>query len=122
MRTAHLLRLLVLLALAFAVGCSSTNKGKIEGTSWRSDRDTYKGKTFQAGYLKLELQRDGKLVYRIGNQTFAGKYTLGPSDQVIFHLDRELGGSKVHSQKVLVHGDRMAVLDGDGTEMRFQRE
>jgi hypothetical protein len=33
MRPAHLARLIVLLPLAFAIGCSSNNQGKIEGTS-----------------------------------------------------------------------------------------
>jgi hypothetical protein len=122
MRPAPLLRLLALLLLALAAGCASNNKGKLEGTRWHSDADKYKGKSLPSGFLKLEFDRNGGVIYRAGTHTFTGKYTYGPGDQVIFHLDRELGGSKVHTQTVLVHGDRMVIIDGDGTEMRFQKQ
>jgi hypothetical protein len=51
MRTAPLARLLVLLPLVFAIGCASNNRGKIEGTNWRSDHNTYKGQPIPDGFL-----------------------------------------------------------------------
>jgi hypothetical protein len=116
------LRLALLVFVLVAVGCASKNQGKLEGTRWRSDASTVKGKSYPEGYLKFEFEADGSLVYRAGKDTFAGHYTLGPGNMVTFNFDRPLGGATTHMQKVIVHGDRMAVIDGDGTEMRFQRQ
>jgi hypothetical protein len=116
------LRLALLVLALVVVGCASKNRGKLEGTRWRSDASTVKGKSFPEGYLKFEFDTDGSLVYHAGKEKFTGHYTLGPNDMVTFNLDRPLGGSATHMQRVIVHGDRMAIIDGDGTEMRFQKQ
>ncbi len=122
MRLTPALRLALLVLVLVAAGCASRNRGKLEGTRWRSDASTVKGKSYPEGYLKFDFDTDGSLVYHAGPQKFAGHYTLGPGDMVTFNFDRPLGGSNTHLQKVIVHGDRMAVIDGDGTEMRFQKQ
>jgi hypothetical protein len=122
MRPALVLRLLVLVPLVLAAGCSSKNHGKIEGTSWRSDAATVKGRDFPAGYLQLEFRADGGLVYRAGGRTFTGKYLLGPGNVVTFNLEQDLAGKKIHVETVAVHEDRMKVSDADGTEMTFRKQ
>jgi hypothetical protein len=122
MRPAFLLRLLVLVSLAFAAGCSSNNTGKIEGTSWRSDAATVKGRDFPAGHLQLEFRADKSLVYRAGGRTFTGKYLLGPGNMVTFQLEQDLAGKKVHVETVAIHEGRMKVSDSDGTEVTFRKQ
>src|SRR5262245_39049747 len=119
MRPAYLLWLALLFPLA---GCSSNNQGKLEGTRWRSDADSFKGKKFPAGYLVIHFKVDGSLIFKAGDQVITGKYTYGWGDNVTLHLDRELGGLRSHTEKVIVHGDRMSMSDSDGTNMRFQKE
>jgi hypothetical protein len=110
----------VLLVLC-ALGCSSNNLGKLENSSWSSDPTTYKGRAIPEGFLKIEFKDSGQLVYRAGPNTFTGTYSLGPGNSVLFHLDKELGGHKVHSESVAVHGSHMKVCDSDGTEVTFRK-
>ena len=113
---------LVLLVLALpAVGCSSNNKGKIEGTSWTSQAATVKGKPLPAGVLQLEFYGDGKLVYRAGPQTMTGKYSLGWGDYITMNLDQELAGRKTHRQKVIISNGELTMVDSDGTQMTFSK-
>ncbi len=121
MRTVPLARLLVLLPLLLAIGCASNNRGKIEGTNWRSDHNTYKGMPVADGFLKLNFHTDGTMIYRAGGRTFTGRYIFGPGNTVTFDLDEDLGGRKTHVETIAIADDRMKVTDSDGTEATFRR-
>jgi hypothetical protein len=121
MRTVPLARLFLLLPLVAVLGCSSNNRGKIEGTNWRSDHNTYKGMAVPDGFLKLNFHTDGTMIYRAGANTFSGKYYLGPGNAVTFELDQSLGGRKTHIESIAISDDRMKVVDGDGTEATFRK-
>jgi hypothetical protein len=110
------------LTVTFA-GCSSKNKGKIEGTKWSSHATTIKGQSLPAGFLKLEFGKDGSLVYQAGPLTFRGKYSLGMGDKVTLKFDKELGntGSKTHVESVEINGDTLTMKDSDGQGGKFSR-
>ena len=115
-------RLIVVVSLAFAAGCSSSNKGKIEGTKWCSIPGTVRGQHFKEGTLKLEFRADGTMDYRTPRGTFGGKYSLGPSTTVVFNFDRELAGMKNHTEQIKIGGDWLKMTDTDGTEMTFRKQ
>ena len=119
MRATHLLHGLLLIALLFAFGCSSNNKGKIEGTKWTGV--TYKGAPLRKDAVTLEFRSDKKLIYRVEAQTYSGTYSLGMGDNVSFNLDQELAGRKNHVEKIRVNGNRLTMTDSDGTEVGFDR-
>jgi hypothetical protein len=121
MRPALLARLLLFLPLAFAVGCSSNNRGKIEGTSWRSDQATIKGHSVPDGFLRLTFRTDGTMIYYAGGKNFSGKYLLGPGNAVTFQLDEPLAGKTTHAETIAIAEDRMKVSDTDGTEATFRK-
>lgn len=121
MRSVSALRLVVLAAVLCLCGCSSSNKGKIEGTKWMSLASTVKGQSLPAGVLQLEFGSDGSLVYKAGPQTFTGKYSLGMGDTVTLKLDQELSGSKNHAEKIVIDGDNLTMTDPDGTAVTFER-
>jgi hypothetical protein len=122
MRPAAVRLLIVLVPLALAGCYESNNKGKLESTRWRSDADSFKGQKLPAGFLKLHFKADGTLVFRAGPQEIKGTYSYGAGDLVTLNLDREVAGRKSHTERIIVRGDRMAISDSDGTEMRFQKE
>jgi hypothetical protein len=111
----------VLALLPFLAGCSSNNKGKIEGTKWTSQAATVKGKSIPAGVLQLEFKKDMSLVYRAGTQTFTGTYSLGGGDSVTLHLNQELQGRKTHTEKVSISGNQLTMTDSDGTALGFSK-
>src|SRR6516162_8134504 len=89
-------------AVLFVTGCSSNNKGKIEGTKWSSNATNVKGAPVPAGMLRLEFATDGKLTYSAGPTTLTGTYSLGGGDTVTFHLDQEVQGRKTHAEKITI--------------------
>ncbi|MCC6417820.1 MAG: hypothetical protein IT429_06175 [Gemmataceae bacterium] len=113
--------LLLLVAALFITGCSSNNKGKLEGTKWRSQATTVKGIPLPAGSLQLEFSNDGKLVYRVGGQMMTGTYSLGMGDNVNFHMDQNLAGRKDHTEKIVVNGNQLTMTDSDGTTLTFTK-
>jgi hypothetical protein len=121
MRSPHALRVVCLAALLLACGCSSSNKGKIEGTKWTSLATTMKGKAVPAGTAQLHFQGDGKLVYKLGPQTHTGTYSLGMGPTVTLNFDTEVNGRKTHAEKVVINGDELTMTDSDGTELTFQK-
>lgn len=121
MRLAIPFRLLALCTVVFLAGCSSSNKGKIEGTSWSSDAGTVKGQSIPAGMLKLDFASDGKLTYTVGPQALTGTYSLGMGNTVTFNLNQELAGRKSHAQKITINGAKMTVADSDGTSLTFSK-
>ena len=52
---------------------------------------------------------------------FDGTYTFGPRDEVVFDFDKEFGGKKRHTRRIIVSGDTMTVHFGDGTHLMFQK-
>jgi hypothetical protein len=102
-------------------GCSSNNKGKIEGTKWNSNATNVKGKQIPAGMLRLEFTSDGKLTYNAGPVAFTGTYSLGGGDTVTFHLDQDLAGRKTHSEKITISGETLTMTDSDGTSIPFTK-
>lgn len=121
MRSAHLPRLALAALLLFSFGCSSNNKGRIEGTKWSSLAATVQGVTLPAGARYLEFGPDGKLVYKADTEPLHGTYALGLGPAVTFNLEKEVNGRKIHAQKVVIDGDRLTLTDPDGSEVAFQR-
>src|SRR5262245_57500937 len=119
MRLRIVISLIVLSLLPVVTGCSSKNKGKIEGTKWTSLATVMKGVSLPAGSLKFEFRSDGTLVYQVGPITYTGRYSLGMGDMVTMNLDQDLGGRKKHVQRVNINGDRLIMADSDGTEVTF---
>jgi hypothetical protein len=116
-------RFVVLVVIVCAFGCSSNNKGKIEGTKWSSLQDTFKGKQLPAGTLTLEFSKDGKVVYKCIPGTFTGTYRLGSGNEISFKLDQPLAGRKNFTQKVAIDGNRMTMADItlEGLTVTFER-
>jgi hypothetical protein len=121
MRPVVILRLVLLATLLLTFGCSSNNKGKIEGTKWSSQATTVKGQSFPAGAFQLEFGSDNRLAYRAGPVTLTGTYSLGSGNNVTFNLDQELGGRKTHVEKISISGDTLTMTDSDGTEVTFTK-
>jgi hypothetical protein len=114
-------RLLVFLLLFAAVGCESTNKGKIEGTKWSSDQMTYHGQSIPPGTLFVHFRADGKLVYRAGSKTFTGTYSLGMGSIVTMYMDQEIAGNKILMDQIVIEGNKMTMTDPDGTTGTFHK-
>jgi hypothetical protein len=123
MRGSLRLRSAALLLLPLLAGCGgpSTNQGNLETTSWGSEATKYQGIEVPAGHLKLYFRADGRMSYHVGTQVYKGKYKYSSGDMVIFELDRELAGSKSHTEKIWFEGDRMIVSDILGPKMGFRR-
>ena len=65
------------------------------------------------------------MIYRIRfgtEQTYSGRYSLGFGDTVTFELDRELAGSKTHVETAIINGDRLTLVDSDGTSLSFVKK
>jgi hypothetical protein len=113
-----------LLLLVTGSGCGvgpSKNKGKLEGTSWGNEATKFQGYQVPAGYLKLIFKADGRMVYHVGTVTYAGNFEYGSGDIVIFKLDKELAGSKTHSEKIWFEGEKMMVSDTLGPKVGFRK-
>ena len=121
MRRFSVVHLVIAALILFSVGCSSSNKGKIEGTKWSCRAGVVKGINVPAGILKLEFNKDGTMVYRTGPQTFTGKYSLGMGSYVTLNLDRELAGKKIHVEEVTINGNELSMTDLDGTHITFNK-
>lgn len=112
---------LLLGSLVCFSGCSSNNKGQLEGTYWSSERMEYQGYEIPAGTLKLQfLKKDNKLQYKTVVGTFSGEYKLGWGDYVTLTFDKPLAGSKQHVEKIQVEGKRLTMTDTDGTTATFR--
>jgi hypothetical protein len=107
--------LIVSVGFLAVAGCSSNNKGKIEGTKWTNEAGTIKGSNIPAGVIVLEFGKDGKLSFGGGLQVLTGTYSLKSGDTVTFHFDKEHNGRKDHDEKISISGDRLTLTDSDGT-------
>jgi hypothetical protein len=121
MRSVVVPRLLFAALLLFSFGCSSSNKGKIEGTKWTSLAATVKGESLPAGARGLEFDKDSKMVYTTGQQPYTGTYSLGMGPAVTFNLEKEVDGRKIHPEKIVIDGDQLTLTDPDGSEVTFRR-
>lgn len=121
MRRFSVLHLVLAALILFSAGCSSNNKGKIEGTKWSSQAAVVKGVNAPAGILKLDFSKDGSVIYRAGTQTFTGKYSLGMGSYLTLNLDRELAGKKIHVEEVTINGNELTMTDLDGTHITFNK-
>jgi hypothetical protein len=110
-RPAQLLRAGLMLALLAGAGCSSNNKGKIEGTRWASIATTSHGRPVEEGYLTLDFDTDKTLVLKRGKQIYKGTYSLGMGDQVTFNLDEDYRGRKTLVKKIAIDGDQLTLSD-----------
>jgi hypothetical protein len=107
--------------LLCSCGCSSSNKGKIEGTKWNSNAANIKGQQIPAGALALEFRTDGRMIYRAGPKTFTGTYSLGMGDTVTFNLEQPLAGRNTHSERITISGNSLTMVDSDGTSLTFSQ-
>lgn len=105
----------LLVPVLFSIGCGGSNKGKIEGTKWRSESGTADGKEVGEGEYYLEFTKDGKLYYITATDTFKGTYSVGSGDQVTFEFDKEVGGKKSHVEKISISGERLTMSDSAGS-------
>jgi hypothetical protein len=119
MRPAGSLRLAVVAGTILTCGCLSNNKGQIEGTKWTSQATTVNGNELPAGGMEIEFGGDGTLRFRAGLQQSVGTYSLGMGDNVTFSFDTEVFGSKQHSEKIAISGERLTMTDPDGTSIPF---
>ena len=122
---------LLLLAVPFLAGCSSNNKGKIEGTKWIPEATTIGETAIPAGAGELDFRSNGGLTGKIvgtkdGKMVelpFEGTYTLGVGDAVMFNLTRELAGRKTLAENIVINGDQLKMTDSDGTKtIPFKKE
>lgn len=120
MRPAFLARMALVAALVVAAGCSS-NKGKIETTTWKSTATTDNGQEVPADSRRLQFQKDGQLYYTIFGKLYRGNYTLGMGPAVTFTLDEDLDGRKIHPHKLVVEGDQLTLTSADGKLLTFQK-
>jgi hypothetical protein len=115
---------LLALLLTTVCGCSSNNKGQLEGTRWLSDEQTIKGTTMAKGAVALEFKPDYTLTLTVGGtDRYTGKYSLEFGDYVTFKFDREYRttGKRVHSERILVSGNKLTMTDDDGTAVSYTR-
>ncbi|HTU22537.1 MAG TPA: hypothetical protein VMG10_31150 [Gemmataceae bacterium] len=120
MRIASLSRLALIAALIVAAGCSG-NKGKIEDTTWVSRAAKIKGKPLPPGAQLLQFRPDGHLVYTVAGKQFKGHYALGMGPAVIFTLEEDLKGRKIHPHKIVIDGDELTLTSADGSELTFEK-
>jgi hypothetical protein len=117
---------LVLVSLVLSTGCSSNNKGKIEGTAWKSlpvSGDEFEdGQGMPAGAVKIEFTKDGTVYLRGPIGRFDGKYTLGSGDWVTLHLERPLDGKTTHRERVIINGNLMTMTGRGGASVSFERD
>src|SRR5262249_10843580 len=63
-----------------------------------------------------------QMAYGAGPTSYSGTYSLGWGDTVTFHLNQDLGGRKVHAEKIVIDSDKLTMTDTDGTQVTFQKE
>lgn len=120
------MRLTILLTLAVLslAGCSSNNAGRIENTLWICDAQTVNGTLLPRGALVLAFRADGTMkCTRQFTDSYPGTYSLSMGDYVTLRFDRPYGETKatVHTEKITIRGDKMTMVDADGTVVTFTR-
>jgi hypothetical protein len=122
MRPAPVARALALIAVcAPLAGCSSNNKGKVEGTTWTSRDQIVNGKHVAGGSREIEFKADGGLVMVQDGGRYTGTYSLGRGDRVTLQFDQPYEGGKKHARTVQVDGDELRVTDQFGATIKFKK-
>lgn len=113
MRLISLPRLVFVGVFLFACGCSSSNKGQIEGTKWTSQTTV--------GTMQLEFAKDHKLVLKRGTEAHKGTYALGMGPAVTLTFEDDYEGRKIHAEKIVINGDQLTITSSNGTQTTFQK-
>jgi hypothetical protein len=122
MRPIPVARALVLIAVCIApAGCSSANKGKIEGTCWSCADQLASGRPVAAGSREIEFKPDGGLVMVENGVRYTGTYSLGSGDHVTFHFDKPYEGGKKHVRTIQINGDEMDLIEPSGMTVKFKK-
>ena len=122
MRRFHVPKLAVCLLVLAAIGCvPSSNKDKIEGTKWVSDSIEFGGQRFPPGSLYLHFRIDNTLLFRVGNKSIKGTYSLGPASLVTINLDEALPNGKTHVEQITIDEKKMTMTDLNGTKATFRK-
>lgn len=122
MRPARIARALVLATVCTALaGCSSNNKGKLEGTTWTCRDQLVHGQPVEGGSREFEFKADGGLVMLDNGVTYTGTYSLGSGDRVTFHFDQPYQGGKKHARTIQINGDEMSLIDANGQTTKFKK-
>jgi len=115
-RAPRKLALLVVCAVALACSaCSSSNKGKIEGSTWVNTEEVEKA---PPGMVTAEFGTDGSFTMKvIGIPALTGKYSLGTGDYVTFTDVKDATGKSVDRGrvKIKIEGDSMTWTEKNGT-------
>lgn len=107
------------------LGCSSNNKGKLEGTAWKSlaiPADDVDDEAVPAGAIRIQFTKGGIVYLRGPRGNWQGKYTLGGGDWITIHLDRELDGAKIRNERVIIQGNQMIMIGEDGNATTFEQD
>jgi hypothetical protein len=119
------LRLLIVCALvAPFAGCSSNNKGKIEGTTWIVTGGTIPAAGQNVG-LEYEFTTDGRLLVGAAGlpKTQIAKYTLGMGSRLNLEIhDSKTGKTSKEFTSLKIDGDTMTMTDSDKTYLSFKRK
>ncbi|MFO0966352.1 MAG: hypothetical protein U0793_12315 [Gemmataceae bacterium] len=111
----------LILPVPLLAGLGSINKGKIEDTHWVNVSSDMKGLKLPAGAMKLHFSKDGSLSWEIKEaKVLKGKYVLEAGDVVIFELDEEVSGAKIHKERIDIKEDRLTLSDATG-KIVFER-
>ena len=121
MRLAIVPRLAVAFLLLASVGCSSNNKGKIEGTKWVNKATIVKGQNLPAGLIRMEFKADGTYSQTILADVTTGKYVLGAGDTITLNVDKPKDGNKKLRSDFTITGTTMVMKDPDGTSITFDK-
>lgn len=128
MRLATITRLAFLFVILMSAGCSSNNKGKIEGTKWTNQATTVKGQELPAGLMIMEFTQDGTIIQTFLDpatkrqfQQVTGKYVLGMGDVITFNMNEAVGGHKKLQSKFTITGNTLLMKDADGTSITFNK-
>ncbi|HWG45660.1 MAG TPA: hypothetical protein VN688_23060 [Gemmataceae bacterium] len=113
MRLISLPRLVFIAVFLFVCGCSSSNKGQIEGTKWTSQA--------AADATQLEFNANHKLVLKRGAKIHKGTYSLGMGPTVTFTFEDDYEGRKIHAEKVVINGDQLTMTNPNGSQTTFQK-
>jgi len=122
MRSQSLPILCLVISIPFlVVGCSSNNKGKIEGTKWASKAGKVEDEKVKAGQLILEFGEEGALRAIAFDAIVLGKYSLGAGDKVTMEFSDEVMGEKSHRARISIDGDTLTFSDSSGS-LEFTRK
>lgn len=121
----HRFRVLVFLGLAFGVlGCASNNKGKIEGTKWKSQSVIVNGfKLPPIPFERWEFRTDGSVTRNMANGlgVFTGRYSLGFGDSISIKWD-DPTDLQTDTKQFVISGEQLTIIDANNDQMILIKE